>query len=205
MSLDWASNAGKDRVFCARIPKTQSAICRIAGWFPYTRGSILQSGHSERVSFVSGLRIRFGRPRLNLSHSEPVHNSTRWIKDRRPQFNEGAIYSYAWDLDPRAQIERIKGKRTDLIWSIRLPSYGPDCSRKSVCQRLIWAAHLEFNGQRLSSHIQCLYTAELPTRGRAARRNPTPQHLVTNPQPGVAQNEIGVIGSYTDGFAGRDS
>ena len=132
MSLDWASNAGKDRVFCARIPKTQSAICRIAGWFPYTRGSILQSGHSERVSFVSGLRIRFGRPRLNLSHSEPVHNRTRWIKDRRPQFNEGAIYSYAWDLDPRAQIERIKGKRIDLIWSIRLPSYGPDCSRKSV-------------------------------------------------------------------------
>jgi hypothetical protein len=42
---------------------------------------------------------------------------------------------------------------------------------------------LEFNGQRLSPHIQCLYTAELPTRGRAARRNPTPQHLVTNPQP----------------------
>jgi hypothetical protein len=63
----------------------------MAGLFQEKAGSLLESGHGEGVSRVSGRTIRFGRCRLDGINTEPVCDHGPRIPDQRSDFYEVQI------------------------------------------------------------------------------------------------------------------
>jgi hypothetical protein len=96
----------------------------IAGSIPRNPEGSYAKGHCEAVSFVSGFRIRFGRPRLNLSHYEPVRSKGRTIDNQRSRFKKCCDQSPSTRLLINGQDEIHRSGTPDLIVALCSRSKG---------------------------------------------------------------------------------